>query len=181
MGNVYIFRGIAATGKTTLSDMLAEKLSVPVFRKDDIVDALKMTENDEAKKKSVNNEVCYNILYKMIQTNLDLHTDFIMDIALGDKNNAKWFLDRLDFKDNKVFIFLVVCSDKNEWKRRHLERIKNPLPSQIFESFEHVVEHYKNADVSPAFENEYIIDTAGTLEESFGAVMKTISTTCTKG
>ena len=27
----------------------------------------------------------------MIQTNLDLNTDFILDIALVDINNAKWF------------------------------------------------------------------------------------------
>jgi guanylate kinase len=174
MGNVYIFRGKAATGKTTLSDMLAKELSIPVFRKDDVVDALKMTQTDEIYKSFVNNEVCYNILYKMIQTNLDLNADFIMDIALGDKNSAKYFFDRLDFKDNKVANFFVICSDENEWKRRHIERIKNPLPNQVFTSVEHVVEHYKKGDINP-FENEYIIDTADTLEKSFEAVLKIIN------
>ena len=176
MGNVYIFRGKAATGKTTLSDMLAKKLSIPVFRKDDIVDALKMTQTDKIDKTDksfVNNEVCYNILYKMIQTNLDLNADFIMDIALGDRNNAKYFFDRLDFKNNKIISFFIVCSDENEWKRRHTERIKTPLPYQVFTSFEHVVEHYKNADINP-FEHEHIIDTAGTLEKSFNFVLKII-------
>lgn len=57
MGKVYIFRGKAATGKSTLSDMLAKKLSIPVIRKDDIVDALKSSKNIE--KSSINNEVCY--------------------------------------------------------------------------------------------------------------------------
>jgi len=170
MGNIYIFRGKAATGKTTLSDMLAKKLSIPVFRKDDIVDALKMTQTD---KNFVNNKVCYNILYKMLQTNLDLNTDFIMDIALGDRNNAKMFFDKLDFKDNKVISFFVICSDENEWKRRHLERIKNPLPYQVFTSFEHVVEHYKKADINP-FEHEHIIDTADTVEKSFDEILKII-------
>ena len=109
MGNVYIFRGKAATGKSTLSDMLAKKLSIPVIRKDDIADALKMTHTD---KSFINNEVCYNILYKMIQTNLGLNADFILDIALGDRNNAKYFFDRLDFKNNKILSFLLFAAMK---------------------------------------------------------------------
>lgn len=36
MGTVYLFRGKAATGKTTLTNWLAQKLAIPVFRKDDI-------------------------------------------------------------------------------------------------------------------------------------------------
>ena len=170
MGTIYIFRGIAATGKTTLSDMLAKKLSIPVFRKDDIVDALKMTE--ENNKDFINNEVCYNILYKIIQTNLYLNTDFIMDIALGDINNAKSFFDRLDFKGNKVIKFLIICGDENEWQKRHEERIENPKPHQVFKSFEHVAGHYKNADVRP-FKNEHVIDTAdNTPGKSFAEIMR---------
>lgn len=54
MGTVYIFRGKAATGKSTLANMLARKLSIPVFCKDDIVDALRSSKNiDEG---SINNE-----------------------------------------------------------------------------------------------------------------------------
>ena len=120
-------------------------------------------------------EVCYNILYKMIQTNLDLNTNFIMDIALGDRSNAKFFFDRLDFKDNKVISFFTVCSDENEWRKRHEERIKNPQPNQVFTSFEHVVEHYKNADFNP-FEHEHIIDTAEKIEKCFDDLLKIIDT-----
>lgn len=164
MGTVYIFRGKAATGKTTLSDMLAEKLSIPVIRKDDVVDALKTSKNIE--KSSINNEVCYNILYKIIQTNLDLHADFILDIGLVDRNNAAAFYGRLDFKSNRLIQFFTDCSDGEEWKRRHLERLKNPLPHQSFQSIEHLMEHYKNADIRP-FDDEHIIDSANPLEQCF--------------
>ena len=172
MGNVYVFRGKAATGKSTLADKLALKLNVPVIRKDDIVDALKMTAGID--KSLVNNAVCYNILYKIIQTNLSLGTSMILDIALGDRANAETFFNRLDFGDNKVLWFFVTCSDKAEWKRRHLERLANPLPSQSFKSFEHVLEHYKSADVNP-FEYEHIIDTADTSGACFDAVLKILS------
>lgn len=176
MGTVYVFRGRAATGKTALSNMLSQKLLIPVFRKDDIVDALKCSKNID--RASINNEVCYNILYRIIQTYLDLNANFILDIALGDRNNAKSFYERLDFKDNIVLKFFIDCSDQNEWKKRHLKRLENPLPHQSFKSFEHVIEHYKNADVNP-FEDEYIIDSVGTLEKSFIEITKIISTlTC---
>ncbi len=69
MGTVYIFRGKAATGKTTLSNMLAEKLCIPVLRKDDIFDALKISANFDS---SFVNAACYNILYAMMQINLHL-------------------------------------------------------------------------------------------------------------
>jgi len=172
MGNVYIFRGKAATGKTTLSLMLAKELSTPIICKDDIVDALKMTETTD--KDLINNKACYNILCKIIQTNLDLGIDIILDIALGDRNNFKMFTDRLDFKDSKVISFFVTCSDENMWRRRHEERILNPKPHQIFKSFEHVVEHYKNADFNP-FEHEYVIDTVNTVETTFNEMLEIIN------
>ena len=172
MGNVYVFRGKAATGKTTLSNMLAKELLIPVIRKDDVVDALKMTQ--ETNKELVNNKVCYNILYKIIQTNFDLNVDLILDIALGDRNNAKFFFDRLDFKDYKIVSFFLTCNDENEWRRRHEERIRNPLPNQVFKSFNHVVEHYKDADFKP-FEHEHVIDTANSLESSFEEIMKIVN------
>ena len=168
MGNVYIFRGAAATGKTTLSNMLAKKLSIPVLCKDDVVDALKMTETTD--REQINNTVCYNILYKIVQTNLDLGVDIILDIALGDRDNFKTFSDRLDFRDNKVTTFFVVCSNENEWRRRHEERLDNPKPHQIFKSFEHVIEHYKNADFTP-FEHEYVIDTIDMPESNFDKIL----------
>ena len=179
MGNIYIFRGKAAAGKTTLANMLAKKLSIPVFCKDDIVDALKMTQTDEIYKSFVNNEVCYNVLYKMIQTNLDLNTDFILDIALPDKNNAKYFLTRLNFGNNKVLKFFIDCSDKKEWRRRHTERLKNPLPHQVFQSFEHVAEHYSKFDINP-FDDEYIIDTVNTVEKNFEDIIRIIDSTIKK-
>lgn len=171
MGTVYIFRGKAATGKTTLSNMLSQKLLIPVFRKDDIVDALKSSKNIHSE--SINNEVCYNILYRIIQTNLDLNANFILDIALGDRKNAKAFFERLDFKDNNVLKFFIDCSDEKEWKARHLKRLENPLPHQSFKSIEHVVEYYQNADVHP-FADEYIIDSSDTLEKSFDIICEII-------
>lgn len=171
MGSVYIFRGKAATGKTTLANKLASELSIPVFCKDDIVDAMKSSINID--KSSINNEVCYNILYKLIQTNLDLATDFVIDVALGDRKNADWFFSRFDYKDNIITKFFIDCSDENEWINRHRKRIENPLLHQSFKSIEHVKEYYENAEISP-FNDEYIIDTSNSIEESFNEIINII-------
>jgi Guanylate kinase len=167
VGTVYIFRGKAAVGKTTLSNMLAVKLSIPVIRKDDVVDALKTTNGID--KSLINNEVYYNILHKLIQTNLDLGTDLILDLALGDRKNAKCFFDRLDFRNNNVLWFFITCSDVNEWERRHMKRLKKPKPNQTFDSFSSVIEHYKNADLNP-FEYEHVIDSVDKLEKCFETI-----------
>ena len=161
MGNVYIFRGKAAIGKSTLANTLAKEIDVPVIRKDDIVDALKTMEGID--KSLVNNTIYYNILHKIIQTNLDLGTSMIIDIALGDKVAAEAFFNRVDFGSNKAVWFFVICSDDAEWERRHLERLANPLPNQSFTSFEHVQAYYENADVNP-YVYEYIVDTVDTPE-----------------
>lgn len=163
MGTVYIFRGKAATGKSTLANRIGKKHSINVFCKDDIVDALKSTVNID--KGCIRNEVCYNILLRMIQRSLDLSIDIILDIGLVDRRYAEEFFDRLDFKDSIVIRFFLDCCDTDEWKRRHEERLKNPLPHQSFRSIEHLVEHYKNLDVTP-FEDEFVIDTSRSVEDN---------------
>lgn len=108
MGTVYLFRGKAATGKTTLSSRLSQKLAIPVFRKDDITDAIKSGEY--LTDRGAGNALCYDILCCILQTNLSLGADFIVDLALGDRGNAAFFLNRLDFKQNKVFRFFWIVA-----------------------------------------------------------------------
>ena len=171
MGNVYIFRGKAASGKTTLADMLAKKYRIPIIRKDDIVDAVKTTPGID--KSLANNTIYYNIVRKLIQTNLDIGADMILDVALGDRNYAKAFFDSLDFKDNQPIWFFIVCSDEAEFRKRHEARLLNPLPHQSFKSYDHVVEHYKNTDFNP-FEYDHVIDTAQPLDKCFEEIERVV-------
>jgi predicted kinase len=171
IGNLYIFRGKSATGKSTFADLLVRKLSIPVIRIDDIIDALKTTPGID--KSLINNVVCYNILCKTIQTNLDLGADFIVDVGLGHRKYAQSFYSRFDFRDTNVFSFMTICSDEKEWERRHIERIENPLPHQSFQSLEHVLAHYANIDATP-LDNEHILDSACALEDGFKRILQII-------
>lgn len=40
MSSIYFFRGKAATGKTTITNILSKEINVTVLRKDDIFDVL---------------------------------------------------------------------------------------------------------------------------------------------
>lgn len=64
---VYMFRGKSATGKTTLTNILSQRLNIPILRKDDIFDTLSKYETDIA----ILNSTSYDILAKQIQTCID--------------------------------------------------------------------------------------------------------------
>lgn len=172
MGNVYIFRGKAATGKSTLANKLGEQLGIPVFCKDDIMDAVKSA--GEIEDRALRNRICYNTLVNVVQRSLDLKADIILDIALGERKSAKFFFDRLDFGDNIVMRFFLDCADEEVWLARHAERLKNPLPHQSFKSLEHVVEHYEKKDVN-SFEDEIVIDSSNSVDETFEVLVGLIS------
>ena len=76
--NVYLFRGKSATGKTTLTNILSQRINVPVLHKDDIFDALSKHETDIA----ILNGASYDILARQIQNCIDNQSDIIIDIAL---------------------------------------------------------------------------------------------------
>ncbi|EPR12211.1 hypothetical protein [Ruminiclostridium papyrosolvens] len=68
MSNIYFFRGKAATGKTTITDALSNKIKVSILRKDNIFDVISHYIDDN----SINNSITYDLLAKMIQTNINI-------------------------------------------------------------------------------------------------------------
>ena len=168
---IYIFRGKAATGKTTLTDMLSRELHIPVFRKDDFFDVL--TEYDF--ETGLLNNMSYNLLTKVIQTNIDLNNNVIIDIGLCHKPYIIEFINKINFRNKKVFNFLCVCSDDEVWKERINARIKNPAPNQkMFKTLEQVMSHYNSCDISP-LENEIVIDSANNINGIFQNIMDIIN------
>ena len=171
MGNIYFFRGKAATGKTLLTNMLGKCLNIPVFRKDDFYDTLFAFNFEHGQL----NDMSYKLLKKIIQTNIDVGSDFIVDAALPHKPYIKGFLNDIEFKHSKVFNFLCVCTDDEIWKVRMSQRLENPTPNQSFESVEWVMNHYLAFDIS-ALNDEFVLDSKENLEDIFRNVINIIST-----
>lgn len=170
MSNIYFFRGKAATGKTTITNILSSKINVSVLRKDDIFDVIYHYIKDN----SQNNSISYELLSKLIQTNINNKADIIVDIGLSNTNGWKTFQSKLDFKDCKVFTFLCDCTDLAIWKMRFVERLKNPTPNQYFKTVEEVVAYYGNSEIE-LLDNEHYIDSSNSLESILEFVQERIS------
>ena len=160
MSNIYIFRGKAATGKTTITNRLSKEMHIPVLRKDDIYDALSIHSIEHSQK----NNISYDIMAKTVQTNIELDNDLILDIALPHKLYAMNFLSKINFDDAKVYNFLCICSDDNIWRERIDKRCKNPMPHQIFADAHEAEKYYNGFDISP-LDDEIIIDSIYDLDK----------------
>lgn len=170
MSSIYFFRGKAATGKTTITNALSRKLNVPILRKDDIFDILSYYIKDN----SQNNSVTYDLLSKLIQTNINNKADLIIDIGLSNTNGWMTFQAKLDYKDYNTFTFLCDCSNLAMWKMRIAERIKNPTPNQYFKTIEEAVEHYGKGEIK-LLDNEYYIDSSDSLDSILNFIYEKIS------
>ncbi|AEY67125.1 AAA family ATPase [Clostridium sp. BNL1100] len=159
MSNIYFFRGKAATGKTTITDALSDKIKVSILRKDNIFDVISYYIDDN----SLNNSITYDLLAKMIQTNINNCTDIIVDIGLSNTDSWNLFLSKIDFKNCRVFTFYCDCSDLDVWRNRLKDRFINPSPNQYFKTFEEVLSYYSKCKIE-LLEDEYYLDSLLNLE-----------------
>jgi hypothetical protein len=155
MGKLYIFRGKAATGKSVITDLISKEFNICVLRKDDIYDMLDEKDLDHASK----NRLSYNILAKMINTNLKCNCDLIVDIGLANPIYLNEFLDKIDLSKSHVKNFLCICSDEEEWKRRIELRILNPTPNQLFTSADDAIRYYRS-NIAVPIQDEIVLDSS---------------------
>ncbi len=72
---------------------------------------------------SLINSISYDVLAKIIQTNIDTNCDLIVDISLAHNSYLEQFLSKINFKDSKLYQFLCICSDNEKWKKRIEKKI----------------------------------------------------------
>lgn len=169
MSNIYFFRGKAATGKTLITNTLSNKLGTPIFRKDDIFDKLSsynLSHNEI-------NMASYDILSEIIATNIFTNNDLIIDVSLVHTPYLNQFLSKINLSNCKVYQFLCICSNHNEWKDRMSKRIANPLPNQFFKSVQEAEEHYNKMHIE-LLNGENLIDSCEDLESIINHIMALI-------
>lgn len=170
MSSIYFFRGKAATGKTTITNILSKEINVTVLRKDDIFDVLSQCIGDN----SDNNRITYDLLAKLIQTNINNNTDLIVDIGLYNNTHWQIFQSKINYQEFKVFNFLCDCSDRNIWENRIRERLNNPTPNQYFKSIEQAESHYDYNNMK-LLEDEHYIDSCNNLHEILSYISMVIN------
>lgn len=166
---IILFRGRPGTGKTTLSNAFAKMCHFPIFRKDDIYDSLYL-HLDEHDKRS---KLSYEILYKILETNLNNNSTFILDFPFQNSADysiiEKWTTERnINFKS-----ILVTCSDEKLWAERFNIRAENPAPNQLITNFDELKEHYVTLQIDPE-QGELVVDTVESVESNILRVVEFI-------
>lgn len=153
MSRIYLFRGMIATGKTVISNLLADRLGIPVYRKEDIYHALDIPAFDHQKK----NEMAYNALIKTVQAAIDEKRDFVLDIGLAHWPKYEWFMSQINLRRAHLYRFVCICSDESVWRDRVEVSLRNHQADVHFRSPEEAIYHYRKKDSAPR-EGEYVLD-----------------------
>jgi 2-phosphoglycerate kinase len=169
MAKVILFRGKAGVGKTTLSSEISEGLNIPVIRKDDIYDSISFyIENHE-----IRNRACYDIMYKIIETNLSAGIDIIVDAGFHYIDQVLQFKTWVRSKNGDFISLLCICSNEEIWAERFNERRFNPQPNNLITDFNELKIHYKDLSTE-SLENETILDTINNIDILIEKALKEI-------
>jgi len=160
MAKVIVFRGKAGVGKTTISDAVSQALDIPVIRKDDIYDSLATcVEGHE-----IRNRACYDVLHKIVETNLSNGLDVIIDAGFHRLEDIlqlrNWALE----KNATLVSFLCICSDENIWAERFNKRYMDPKPNNLITDFNALKLHYGDLKTG-ALVGEKILDTIDNIDD----------------
>lgn len=154
MVKIILFRGPPAAGKTTMSDRVAHQLRLPVWRKDDVYDALAgYVDVDSAR-----NQISFKVLVATMQSALKNHVDLVVDTGyndLGEVLNLKRWVEE---REGTLLSALGICSDEGIWAARLRARAVRPLPNQVLTDSA-ALKAYYNSQLLGTVRGELVLDT----------------------
>ncbi|WP_442600729.1 AAA family ATPase [Paenibacillus sp. KN14-4R] len=156
MSNIILFRGRAGVGKTTLSNELGKRLEIAIIRKDDIYDSI----FDFIQDHDARNKFSYQLIYKIMQTNLKCNADLIIDAPFPEiLELQKW----INNNNGVLKPILCICSDEALWAYRFNQRKLDPKPNNIITNFEEMKKHYGDLRLNPN-DGELVLDSVKGIE-----------------
>ncbi|CAG7599863.1 hypothetical protein PAESOLCIP111_00346 [Paenibacillus solanacearum] len=159
MGEVILLRGRPGVGKTVISNRLGSRLHAPVIRKDDFYDVIAgYNDNHEQR-----NKVSYGILFRLLDTNAQAPSRFILDFPFNNNEEMNRFAEWLSTRNYCLKSILCNCSDEGIWAERFHERKANPLPNQLITDFAKLKSHYGDLSIRP-LKGELVVDTVEPLD-----------------
>jgi predicted kinase len=167
-----LFRGRPGTGKTTMSNLLATKINVPVIRKDDIYDQLTLLSGTH----DLRNKTTFNIIYSILISNIHNSSTLILDCPFQFEEDIKSLKDWCRSHDVQLKTILVTCSDEQIWSERFKERAKNPAPNQLITDFEGFKDRYKVMQLKPD-DGELLVDTTKPQDQNLNDVLNFLNLT----
>ncbi len=162
---IYMFRGKAATGKTSLAHYLGKKYQLLTLSKDDLFDVC--FQHGFSIKEC--NSLAYDLLVKLIQQSIHQSLDLIVDVGLSDTQSLIQFLSRIEMNSSELVLFHCDCKDELVWKCRIQDRLRHPLPHQFFTSFEEAKNYYEKSNIEQ-LDNEIYVDSSRPFDENIQSI-----------
>jgi hypothetical protein len=158
---IILFRGLPAVGKSFIANETAKILKVAIVRKDDIYDCIHF----EMSKNENRNEICYNIINKIIETNLLSDTDLIIDCPFKDHKELDKLSSFINERNGQLKSILCNCSDMDVWEERFNVLTINPKPNNLVSDFNELKTTYPNLEPEK-YDDELVVDTKLGLDEN---------------
>jgi predicted kinase len=154
MSKVILLRGKAGSGKTTLSKILGRRLNLTVLHKDDIYDTVSNYEID----RTINNKICFDILYRLLESSLECGADIIVDFGYNNLDDVEMLEYWITQRQSELKTILCICNDKKVWAERLNQRKENPLPNQLLTEVEDLEKYYSKVRTG-VLPSELVLDT----------------------
>ena len=160
---LYIFSGLPATGKTTLSQLLAQQTNSIYLRIDTVEQGLRDLCNLQVQGEG------YRISYRIASDNLRLGVSIVADSCNSILLTRKEWQEVAVHAGAEYINIEIICSDKSEHKQR-VENRKATIEGLVLPSWKEV----ENREYHPWQTQRIVIDTAHkNIDQSF-AKLKTL-------
>lgn len=161
---LFIFSGLPATGKSVLAQFVAKEYNAVYLRIDTVEQGLRDVCNMDVQGEG------YLLSYRIVADNLKLGLNVVADSCNPIQLTRNEWQEIAEKNDVEFINIEVVCSDKDEHRKRVEER-KSDIPGLKLPTWEDV----ENREYHPWKSNRIVIDTANkSVEESLEEIKRKI-------
>lgn len=157
---IILFRGLPGVGKSFIADETAKILKIAILRKDDIYECIFPNINNQENR----NEICYNIIYKIVETNLLANTEVIIDCPFKNHMELQKLSSFITLRNGVLKSILCNCSDPDVWEERFNERKTSASGTNLIIDFNELKNNYSMG--LEKYSDELLVDTNKSLDEN---------------
>jgi adenylate kinase family enzyme len=169
---VIIFTGLPGTGKSTLAELAARRISVPAFAGDWLMGGLKPAHSAiRTLDREQYLEAWFSLLRTLVYRQLMLDQSAIVEDLVDDRQFERW-RETADQFSARLFVIECVCSDQTVHRTRIEGRVRG-IPGWHEVGWDHV--ERMRAELAPPTVDRLVVDALNPLEDNLRRVLDYIA------